>query len=161
MTLSTDTRGSRGWNTAGSGGTLTWAIAQIRLGDRGDHLGGSRFSLRGQRTGRFGTYVSRGRTPLRAGLRERAHAWHHIYVRGPTGRPQGLARSRQRLAGAVPADHDRRRGPDDRVRLLPRSGAAPPAVHADQGRGRGQRTRDRRALRARVPAARTAARGLA
>src|SRR4051812_49498816 len=89
-TSSTDTRGSGGWNTAGSGGTLTRAIAQIRLGDRGDDLGGSRFSLRGQRTGCFGTYVSRCRPPLRAGGRGWADARHDVRIRSRVGRAQGL-----------------------------------------------------------------------
>src|SRR4051794_7394769 len=84
-TSSTDTRGSGGWNTAGSDGTLTRAIAQIRLGDRGDDLGRGRFSLRGQRAGQFGTYVSRGRAPLRTRFRERAHARYDVRIRRRTG----------------------------------------------------------------------------
>src|SRR3954471_3888331 len=84
-TSSTDTRGSGGWNTAGSGGTLTRAIAQIRLGNRGDDLGRGRFSLRGQRAGQFGTYVSRGRAPLRTRFRERAHARYDVRIRRRTG----------------------------------------------------------------------------
>src|SRR6476646_10107849 len=68
-TSSTDTRRTGGWNTAGSDGTLSRAIAQIRVGDRGNDLGGSRFSLRGQRPGHLGTDVSRRGTPLRPGRR--------------------------------------------------------------------------------------------
>src|SRR3954447_19819826 len=158
---STDTRGSRGWKTAGSGGTRTRAIAQIRVGDTGDHLGGSGFSLRGQRTGWVRADVPRRRTPLRAGGRRWPDSRDDLQIRGRTGWPEGLAGVRQRLAGPVPADADRRRGRDDRLRLLSRRRAARAALHADEGRGLREWARDRRALCPRAPVTRPAARRLA
>src|SRR3954452_20073645 len=71
-TSSTDALRMGGWNTAGSVGTLSRAIAEIRVGDPGDDLGRNRFSLRSQRTGQLGADVSRGGPLLRVGRGGRA-----------------------------------------------------------------------------------------
>src|SRR4051794_8263395 len=112
---STDTPRTGGWNTAGSVGTLGRAIAEIRLGDRGNDLGGSRFSLRGQRPGQLGTDVSRRRAPLRPGGRARSRARDDLRVSGRSRWPPGLARGRERVATVLSAHAHGRGGRDDRV----------------------------------------------
>src|SRR4051794_41159130 len=116
---STDTRLSAGWNTAGSGGTLTRAIAQGRLGDRGDDLGRGRFSLRGQRPWVVGADVPRPGAPLRARFHRRSHSRYDVRIRGRTGWPPRLAGRGQRVAGPVPTHALGHRRRDDRLRLLP------------------------------------------
>ena len=63
------------------------------------------------------------------------------------------ARGRSVPAAARSGPIDPSRTAADRVRIVPRGGPAPPAVHAHQGRGR-PRPRDRRAVRARASHAR-------